>query len=115
MSLILSFRLPQMLIVNNDFQFISDSYKSFYSEWRIQLHYSTLRHLQRNGQVKTINKSLLNIMKKTLDKSSGQICFHSFFGLQNDATINNWRITILIGFWNEENGPSKAQYAFRSG
>lgn len=62
------FRLLQVIITYNDSQFVSDSFRVFCLEWKIQLRYSMLRHLQRNGQVEATNKILLNIIKKTLDE-----------------------------------------------
>lgn len=71
-NLICHFGLSQVIIADNGSQFISDSFKTFYSEWKIQLYDSTSRHPQKNRQTKATNKILLNIIKKTLNGSKGK-------------------------------------------
>lgn len=71
-NLICHFRLTKIIIVDNGSEFISDSFNTFYLKWKIQLRYATPRHSQGNRQDRATNKTLLNIIKKTLDKSKGK-------------------------------------------
>ncbi|XP_057827098.2 uncharacterized protein LOC131038627 [Cryptomeria japonica] len=47
----------------------SEEYTDFYSTYGINISYSSPYHPQGNGQTKSINKSLLKIIKRTLEKN----------------------------------------------
>ena len=71
-NIICRFRIPQMIIVDNEPQFDSVAFKTFCSELKIKNLYSTPRYPQSNGQVEATNKTLLSALKKRLEKSKGK-------------------------------------------
>ena len=60
-----------MLVSDNGKQFDNIAFKDFCSELGIKKHYSSPAHLQANGQVKVINRSLLKIIKTRLEEAKG--------------------------------------------
>ncbi|KAL5580268.1 hypothetical protein UlMin_012710 [Ulmus minor] len=51
--------------------FISFDFQDFCKEWGIQLSFSTPRYPQANGQVESTNKTMINIIKRRLEKAKG--------------------------------------------
>lgn len=66
------FGLPQIIVADNGFQFISQKFKNLCSTWKIGIRYSTLRHQHGNGQAKATNKEVLNTLKMRLEESKGK-------------------------------------------
>ena len=60
-----------MLVSDNGKQFDNSAFRDFCSELGIKNHYSSLAHLQANGQVKVTNRSLLKIIKTRLEGAKG--------------------------------------------
>ena len=65
------FGVPHSLIANNGLQFDSKSFKRYYCELGITNRYSNLAYPQGNGQAKTVNKVIVNGLKKRLDDAKG--------------------------------------------
>ncbi|KAL0730577.1 hypothetical protein Bca4012_026670 [Brassica carinata] len=53
-------------------QFISTRFEAFCEKWKIQLTKSTPRYPQCNGQAETINKTVLDGLKKRLEDRKGR-------------------------------------------
>ncbi|KAL5569381.1 hypothetical protein UlMin_025956 [Ulmus minor] len=51
--------------------FISFDFQDFCKEWGIQLSFSTPRYPQANGQAESTNKTVINIIKRRLEKAKG--------------------------------------------
>ena len=59
------------LISDNGLQFDCKAFHEFCSNLGIKTKYSTLAYPQSNGQVKAVNKTILNGLKKRLDGAKG--------------------------------------------
>ena len=70
-NLICRYGIPRVLVSNNGKQFNNSAFRDFYSELGIKNHYSSPAHLQANGQVEVMNRSLLKIIKTWLKRAKG--------------------------------------------
>ena len=66
------FGIPRTLISDNGLQFDSKAFKRYYCDLGITNRYSTLAYPQGNGQAETINKVIVNGLKKRLDDAKGK-------------------------------------------
>ena len=66
-NIVIWFRVPHSLISDNGLQFDSKSFRRYCCELGIMNRYSTPAYLQGNGQAETINKVIVNGIKKRLD------------------------------------------------
>ena len=66
-NIICRYGIPRVLVSNNGKQFDNSAFRYFCSELGIKNHYSSIAHLQANGQVKVTNQSLLKIIKTQLE------------------------------------------------
>ena len=64
--------MPYALISNNGLQFDSKAFRKYYSSLGIKNRYSTPAYPQGNGQVETVNKVIVNGLKKRLDDAKGK-------------------------------------------
>ena len=71
-NIVTQFKVPHTLISNNGLQFDSKSFKRYYCDLGITNRYSTLVYLQGNGQAETVNKVIVNGLKKRLDDVKGR-------------------------------------------
>ena len=69
--MICCFGVPKEIMIDNRSQFISFNFQDFYKEWGIKLSFSTPRYPQANGQVESTNMTVINIIKKRLEKAKG--------------------------------------------
>ena len=60
------------IVTDNGSPFISNRFEAFYEKWKIRLNKSTPRYPQCNGQAETINKSILDGLKKHLKAKKGR-------------------------------------------
>ena len=58
-------------MTDNGSQFISFEFQDFCKEWGIKLSFSTSRYPWANGQAESTNKTVINIIKKRLEKANG--------------------------------------------
>ncbi|XP_058191476.1 uncharacterized protein LOC131308553 [Rhododendron vialii] len=70
-SMITRFGVPYSLIMDNGAQF-QKKFKAFCSQYGIRNYYSTLAYPQSNGQAEASNKTILDGIKKMLDKAEGK-------------------------------------------
>lgn len=70
-SIITRFGVPYSLITDNGAQF-QKKFKTFCSQYRIRNYYSTPAYPQSNGQAEASNKTILDGIKKRLDKAKGK-------------------------------------------
>ena len=66
-NIVIWFGVPHILIQDNGLQFDSKSFKRYCCDLGITNRYSTPVYPQRNGQAETINKVMVNGLKKRLD------------------------------------------------
>ena len=66
------FGVPHTPISDNGLQFDSKAFKRYCCDLGITNRYSTLAYLQGNGQAKTVNKVIVNRLKKRLDDVKGR-------------------------------------------
>ena len=66
------FGVPHVLISDNGLQFDSKIFRSYYGELGIMNRYSTPAYPQGNGQAETVNKVIVNGLKKRLDDAKGK-------------------------------------------
>ncbi|XP_033140595.1 uncharacterized protein LOC108870435 [Brassica rapa] len=59
--------VPYEIVSDNGSQFISTRFEAFCEKWKIRLNKSTPRYPQCNGQAETINKTILDGLKKPLE------------------------------------------------
>ena len=71
-NIITRFGIPRCLIFDNGTQFDSGPFKEFCSEFGIINYFSNPTYPQGNGQAKSSNKTILNGIKKMLEKAKGQ-------------------------------------------
>ncbi|KAL5702453.1 hypothetical protein ACHQM5_027671 [Ranunculus cassubicifolius] len=71
-NIITRFGLPHTLVTDNGQQFCSNNIKDWYASYNIQHNLSTPRYAQSNGQAEITNRTVLNNMKKKLDRYKGK-------------------------------------------
>ena len=71
-NIVTRFGVPYVLISNNDLQFHSKAFRKYCSNLGINNRYSTPAYPQGNGQVKAVNKVIMNGFKKRLDDAKGK-------------------------------------------
>ena len=64
--------VPYEIVIDNGSQFISTRFEAFCEKWKIRLTKSTPRYPQCNGQAETINKTVLDGLKKCLQARKGR-------------------------------------------
>ena len=70
-NVICRFGVPKEIVTDNGSQFISFDFQDFCKEWGIQLSFSTPRYPQANGQAESTNKTVINIIKRRIEKAKG--------------------------------------------
>ncbi|KAL0742023.1 hypothetical protein Bca4012_083536 [Brassica carinata] len=65
-------RSPHEIVTDNGSPFISTRFKAFCEKWKIRLTKSMPRYPQCNGQAETINKTVLDGLKKRLEAKKGR-------------------------------------------
>ena len=71
-NIITRFGIPRVLMSDNGSQFISGPFREFCEQYGIKNHFSTLAYPQGNGQAESSNKTLLDGIKKRLEKAKGR-------------------------------------------
>ena len=71
-NIITQFGVPCTLISDNGLQFNSKSFRRYCCDLGITNRYSTPAYPQENGQVETVNKVIVNRLKKMLDDTKGR-------------------------------------------
>ncbi|XP_057803713.1 uncharacterized protein LOC131019046 [Salvia miltiorrhiza] len=71
-NVICRYRVPKEIVTNNGSQFISADFQDFCRFWNIKLSFSTPRDPQANGQAESSNKTIMNTLKKRLEKAKGK-------------------------------------------
>ena len=66
------FGVPHTLISDNGLQFDSKAFMQYCSDLGIKNRYSTSAYPQGNGQAETVNKVIVNGLKKRLDEAKGK-------------------------------------------
>ena len=66
-NIVTRFGVPYVLISDNGLQFDSKTVKKYCSDLGIKNRYSTSTYPQGNGQAETVNKVIVNRLKKILD------------------------------------------------
>ena len=70
-NIIYRYGIPRVLVSDNGKQFDNNAFRDFCSKLGIRNHYSSLAHLQVNGQVEVTNRTLLKIIKTPLEGAKG--------------------------------------------
>ncbi len=71
-NIITRFGIPRCLISDNGTQFDSGPFREFCSEFGIKNYFSSPTYPQGNRQAKSSNKTILNAIKKRLEKAKGR-------------------------------------------
>ena len=71
-NIITRFGISHTLIFDNGLQFDSKAFRRYCCDLGITNRYSTLAYPQGNGQAETINKVVVNGLKKRLDDAKGK-------------------------------------------
>ena len=71
-NIVTRFGVPCTLISDNSLQFDSKYFRRYCCDLRITNRYSTLAYPQGNGQAETVNKVIVNGLKKRLDDAKGK-------------------------------------------
>ena len=72
-NIVTRFGVPSTLISDNGLQFDNKSFRRYCCELGITNRYSTPAYPQGNGQVKAVNKVIVNKLKKRLDDAKGRL------------------------------------------
>ena len=70
-NIITRFGVPKALVADNEPFFISKEFTKLCKKFGITLHHSSLYYLQGNGQASATNKTLIKIIKKTVENAKG--------------------------------------------
>ena len=71
-NIVTRFGVPYVLISDNGLQFDSKTFRKYCSNLGIKNRYSTPAYPQENGQAETINKVIVNGLKKRLNNAKGK-------------------------------------------
>jgi hypothetical protein len=71
-NIITRFGIPRVLMSDNGSQFVSGPFKEFCEQYGIRNHFSTPAYPQGNGQAESSNKTLLDGIKKCMEKAKGR-------------------------------------------
>ena len=71
-NIITRFGIPHTLISDNGLQFNSKAFRRYSCDLGIMNRYSTPAYPQENGQAETVNKVIVNGLKKWLDDARGK-------------------------------------------
>ena len=71
-NIVTQFGVPYALISDNGLQFDSKAFRKYYSNLGIKNRYSTPAYPQGNGQAETVNKVIMNGLKKRLGDAKGK-------------------------------------------
>ena len=71
-NIVTRFGVPHVLISDNGFQFDSKTFRSYCDKLEITNMYSTPAYPQGNEQAETVNKVIVNRLKKRLDDAKGK-------------------------------------------
>jgi transposase InsO family protein len=71
-NIITHFGIPRVLMSDNGSQFVSGPFREFCEQYGIRNHFSTPAYPQGNGQAESSNKTLLDGIKKRLEKAKGR-------------------------------------------
>ena len=71
-NIVTRFRVLDLLISDNGLHFDGKAFQTFCSDLGIKNRYSTLSYPQSNGQAEAVNKTILNGLKKRLDRAKGR-------------------------------------------
>ena len=101
-SIVTRFGVPHTLILDNGLQFDSRAFRKYCSDLGIKNRYSTLAYPQGNGQVKAVNKVIVNGLKKRLDDANGKWVKelpHDPLDVLNNASTVNKRDSFFNDVW----------------
>ena len=70
-KVITRFKVPQVLISDNELQFDSKAFQEYCSNLGITNRYSSPAYPKSNGQVEATNKTIVNSLKKRLEGAKG--------------------------------------------
>lgn len=70
-NIICHFGIPKEISCDNGSQFIGKRTTEFFEKWHTKRILSTPYHLAVNGQAKSSNKVILNILKKKIEEAKG--------------------------------------------
>ena len=71
-NIVTQFGVPRTLILDNDLQFDSKSFRRYCCDLGIMNIYSTPTYPQGNGQADAVNRVIVNELKKRLDDAKGK-------------------------------------------
>ena len=71
-NIVTRFGTPRTLVSDNGLQFNSNAFRQYCSDLGITNRYSTPAYPQGNGQAETVNKVIVNGLKKRLDNAKGK-------------------------------------------
>lgn len=66
-NIIYQFKIPSILIIDNEKQFDNANFKKFYANLSIDLKFVSPAYPKVNGLVEVVNKMLKKVLKKRLD------------------------------------------------
>ena len=70
-NIICRFGVPHVIISDNGKQFDNPKFRKFCQDLGVKNHYSSPKHLQANGKIEVVNRSLLKIIKTRLEGAKG--------------------------------------------
>lgn len=71
-NIVTRFEIPHTLISDNGLQFDSKAFRGYYIDLRITNRYFTPAYPKGNRQAKSVNKVIVNGLKKRLDEAKGK-------------------------------------------
>ena len=71
-NIVTRFGVLNSLVSNNGLQFDSKAFRAFCNDLGIKNKYSTPAYSQSNGQAEAMNKTILNGLKRRLDRAKGR-------------------------------------------
>ena len=100
------FGFPTQIVIGNATIFYSIKMIEFFQKYQILLHHSTPYYPQGNGLAKSSNKTMVKVIKKTLEdhKKSWESHLCSM-GKHNYSKEIYWKISFPISLWETCNLP----------
>jgi hypothetical protein len=96
------FGVPEKFITDNGSIFIGSKFTEFCGEYGIVMGQSSNYYPQGNGLVESTNKTLIHILKKTIDQN--QKNWHlkltdALWESKNDSERQHWDVSVYVGLW----------------
>ena len=93
-NILSQFGIPRAFVLVNGMKLVNQKVKNMLDELSIEFYNSTPSYSQCNGQAEVTNKTIMNIIKKKLEKFKGK-----WVEEQPNLFWAYWITPLFLGFW----------------